>query len=399
MFAPGSQDLQRFFNNAEHLLTTRLSSHIEILSIVHEDEMPVLQTRLISSEQIVRKHLIKHLSTNGFCWRLEVDGDFATLRIKPHYGLLPLKIPRINLVLFFLTCISVTSVGFLFSQTGTEKTDTNTIVSYILEWLPFSLSIIFILLVHEMGHFIVARRRGLLVSWPYFIPFPSIFGTLGAVIKTSSPIPDRKALFDIGASGPLAGFIASTIVICGGLIFYSPVTLPGANSDSDVLVFGSSILFSFWEKLFRGDAAASDRLLFNPLLYAGWVGYFLTMFNLLPVGQLDGGHIAYAMFCRYQKILALVIFILISSMGIVSFLETSGLLSSVGLSSVTPYFWPGWLFFSLFLFFVVKISHPPTADDTIQIDKGRMVIGWILFAVFVLTFVPNPVYILAGVPR
>jgi len=255
------------------------------------------------------------------------------------------------------------------------------------------LALIFILLVHELGHFIAARRRGLLVSWPYFIPFPSIFGTLGAVIRTSSPMPDRKALFDVGASGPLAGFIASTIVICGGLIFYSPLILPGPNSDADVLVFGSSILFSFWEKLFTGETAAEGQLLFNPLLYAGWIGYFLTMFNLLPVGQLDGGHIVYAIFGRYQKLLASIVFIILSLMGTIALLETSGLLPSIGLPSGNLRFWPGWLFFSLFLLFVVRISHPPTLDDKIKIGRYRLIIGLFLLLVLLLTFVPNPVYI------
>jgi len=376
-FQPGKKEVERSLLNAEYLVATKLSDFLNILGIFRDFSHITLSIESLIPAPKLKKKLTQSLSSYGFKWKLELKEDGrGFLRIEPAKRLISGNIPTINLVLFILTCISVSSVGFWFTaDSGYGNGLFDFIFSYLKTWLPFSASLIFILLIHEMGHFIAARRWGVLVSWPYFIPFPTLFGTLGAIIKTSSPIPEKKALFDIGAAGPLAGFIASTVIIWAGMFFYTPQAGQITQSGGDALVFGSSILFSAWEHLFFHWNDVNTTSFFNPMIYAGWTGYFLTMFNLLPIGQLDGGHVAYAMFSNGQKILGAGIFTILTSMGFLSLIQSSGM---IVWDSPFPTFWPGWLLFSFFLLVVIKISHPPT----IPIIRNKIIIS-ITITVFI----------------
>lgn len=171
----------------------------------------------------------------------------------------------------------------------------------LLRGLPFSLTLMFILLAHEMGHYLYARHYRVYATLPYFIPFPSLIGTMGAFIRIKSPIPSRDALFDIGIAGPIAGFIPSCLAIFVGLPLSQPLVASG-----DVLrnQAGLPLFFYLAGHLFHLTQAVSSLTL-HPIAAAGWVGLFATSLNLLPGGQLDGGHIFYAAFPKWHRLASL----------------------------------------------------------------------------------------------
>lgn len=165
------------------------------------------------------------------------------------------------------------------------------------EGYPFSISIMTILLGHEMGHYFASKAHRTKATLPYFIPAPSIIGTFGAFIKMKSPILTRKALIDIGATGPIVGFILSLIACIIGLKMSKIIPL---TYGEDVFMLGDSILFSLLVKFTLGNIPAGQDVLLHSVAFAGWIGLFVTSMNLLPVGQLDGGHIAYALFGKWH---------------------------------------------------------------------------------------------------
>ncbi|MBE2281439.1 MAG: site-2 protease family protein [Ignavibacteriaceae bacterium] len=225
----------------------------------------------------------------------------------------------INLILVLITFVTTVIAGAQWVL-GYGVLD----VSQLYHGLPYAFSILFMLGTHEFGHYFASLAHKVKVTLPYFIPFPSIegflnFGTMGAVIKTKSPIQNKTALFDIGIAGPVAGFIASI-----GLVIYGFSTLPGKDyilgihPDYDTLeygaagvslIFGDNILFSVLRDMFAnspdGFIPPMNEIYHYPYLCVGWFGLFVTALNLIPVGQLDGGHIMYAMFgSKVQKIVA-----------------------------------------------------------------------------------------------
>jgi membrane-associated protease RseP (regulator of RpoE activity) len=265
--------------------------------------------------------------------------------------------------------------------------------------IPFSLSILAVLTCHEFGHYFAARYHRVEATLPYYIPFPNIagmlnFGTLGAVIRTKSAMPSRKAMFDIGVAGPIAGFVVSL-----GLLVYGFQTLPGVEfilrihpnyfqqtaSDGLALTFGNSIIYRSLAYLFTDPAhqfvPPMSEMYHYHFLLAGWFGVFVTAMNLLPVGQLDGGHISFAMFGGRHALISRVSFGIVLTFGLV------GALPLLGVNF--PYGWTGWFFWALVLFFVIKLDHPPVEDDT-PLDSTRMMIGWIAALILILSFIPTP---------
>jgi len=234
--------------------------------------------------------------------------------------------------------------------------------------VSFSLPLIVILGSHELAHYLNSRRHGVKATLPYFIPFPNIFGTMGAVIKIKSPIFDRRALIDIGASGPIVGFVFAVIATSIGLYLSVPAeeALDGANE----IIFGPSLLFTILGNIFRPDWGDSGTLILHPIAMAGWVGFFVTSINLMPVGQLDGGHIAYAFFGRHHKTISKVFIAILFVMGYELFI--------------------GWLVWAVLLL-AIGLRHPPVYDEQAGIDIGRVAIGVVSLAIFVLTFMPIPV--------
>ena len=241
----------------------------------------------------------------------------------------------------------------------------------LIEGIPFSLTLLTILLTHEFGHFFASRRHGVKASFPYFIPAPPPFlvGTFGAVIKTRSPIMDKRALLDIGAIGPLAGFITSIVVTVIGLNFSTIITIP---EEKEVLGLGSSLIFSLLSYFVIGPVPEGQDILLHPIAFAGWIGFFITSLNLLPIGQLDGGHIIYAVFGKWHRLISITMI---------------GILVIFGIFT-----WQGWLLWAM-LVTLLGIKHPPLMDGQIALDRRRKIIGWLSLAVFVLTFIPLPIAI------
>ena len=225
-----------------------------------------------------------------------------------------------------------------------------------------------ILLAHELGHFFVSRSYQVASSLPFFIPFPNLFGTLGAIILMRGRVRSRQALFDIGAAGPLVGFCLTLPAIIVGLKFSHPVVVGQMEGAS--LQLGDSLLFSFLQRLIVGQTPEGMDLVLHPLAFAGWVGLFVTALNLMPIGQLDGGHIAYAVFGRRSR----VVFLLAAS----------------GFAVLGLFFFPAWLL-PLVLILVFGFRHPPPTDDQTELDGGRKFLAALTFGVFVLSFIPVPI--------
>jgi len=225
-----------------------------------------------------------------------------------------------------------------------------------------------ILLSHELGHYFVSKRYGVEVTLPFFIPFPlSPFGTLGAVIKMKGFMPDRKALFDIGIAGPLVGLIFTIPVIIIGLKL-SEITVI-SEIEGPITLLGSSILFSFIEKIILGNLLEGQDIILHPIAYAGWVGLFVTALNLLPVGQLDGGHIIYSLFGKNSKI---AYYITLGVLGIICIFIN-----------------PAWILL-LVLLLIFGFHHPPPLDDYTPLDKRRKIFGICALIFCVLSFTPVP---------
>jgi membrane-associated protease RseP (regulator of RpoE activity) len=234
--------------------------------------------------------------------------------------------------------------------------------------LTYSSALMVILLSHEMGHYLMSRRYAVPATLPYFIPFPyfSPFGTLGAVIRMSGVIRDKKALFDIGVAGPLCGFVLSVPCLIVGIKLSRAVKIPSSFSSP---LFGDSILSGVLQRLLIGPLPKGYDLLIHPLGFAGWVGLFVTALNLLPIGQLDGGHIVYAALGKksvyFSKVLV------------------------VALAVLSIFFNVGWLTLVVLLL-IFGIKHPDPMDPWTPLDRKRRVLSVIMLFVFVLSFVPAP---------
>jgi membrane-associated protease RseP (regulator of RpoE activity) len=232
----------------------------------------------------------------------------------------------------------------------------------------YSITVILILLGHEMGHYLMSRRYGIRSTLPYFLPFPlSPFGTLGAVIRMESATSSRKALFDTGVAGPLASLLLSIPAIVIGLILSE--VIPTSHLGEGTIRLGDPLLFSFVQRLVLGEVGENFDILLHPIGYAGWVGLFVTALNLLPVGQLDGGHIVYALFGSKSRAIFLV------AIAVMAF--------------ITIFYNPGW-FLLLILIILFGFRHPAPLDDQTPVDGKRKWIGGLIFLAFLLSFTPAP---------
>jgi membrane-associated protease RseP (regulator of RpoE activity) len=275
------------------------------------------------------------------------------------------KFPFVHLLLFILTLLSTLFVGAM--QTGVDLLKEPV---KLYKGVPFSLTLMTILLSHELSHYFTSKKHGVEATLPYFIPAPTIIGTFGAFIKMKSPIVTRKALIDIGASGPIAGFIISVLATIIGLQMSEVVPIAKTRG---VLNLGDSILFSFLAKLVLGVTPADSDILLNPVAFAGWIGLFVTSINLIPVGQLDGGHIAYALLGEKHIRLSFLLILVMVSLGLL--------------------LWEGWFVWAVLLL-ILGLRHPPVIYWEIPLDYKRKFIGWLALVIFVLTFIPVPFKIL-----
>ncbi|MDO9532168.1 MAG: site-2 protease family protein [Deltaproteobacteria bacterium] len=276
------------------------------------------------------------------------------------------KPPRRLLHLGLLLATVVTTVIAGALQQGVNPLETPEL---LYTGIPFSFTLLLILGAHEMGHYLVSRRHHLDVTLPYFIPappIPFIIGTFGAFIRIRSPIRDKRALLDVGCSGPLIGVLVAIPVILIGLKL-STVTVIGGGEET--ITLGEPLLFKLLSWLALGPMTPEENVILHPVAFAGWIGLLVTALNLLPVGQLDGGHVAYALFPEYHRYI---------SLGMLGLLVVCGVI-----------FWQGWLLWAVLLVFL-GWRHPPPYQFWVPLDRRRRVLGIITIVVFGLTFSPAP---------
>ncbi len=264
----------------------------------------------------------------------------------------------VNLGLLVLTILSTLLFGA--SMEGTLPNG----LGWIWAGLPYTLALLGILGVHELGHYFVARWHKVDVTLPYFIPMPIGFGTMGAFIRMKTPIENRKALFDVGVAGPLAGFALALPLLVVGLL-QSPV-LPVTG---DGLLLGDSLLVKLLVDLLRPHPAGYDVFL-GPVALAAWIGLLVTGFNLLPAGQLDGGHIIYALLGHRAQTVGL--------------LTLGGL---VALGVLTG--WTGWYVWAVMIL-AFGFRHPAPLNDITPLDGWRRILAVLAIGLFVLLITPRP---------
>ncbi len=278
--------------------------------------------------------------------------------------------PRIllPLALFLATVATTIIAGALY-----RNADIFNHPAELLLGVPFSASLLFILGTHELGHFLASRRHGVSATLPIFIPgppLPPMIGTFGAVIRIKSPITLKSSLVDIGAAGPLAGFVVTILITVWGLRLSTVVPKMHAIG---AMGLGSSLAFNGLSYLIIGPLPDTYDLLLHPVAFAGWIGMFVTAMNLLPIGQLDGGHIVYALLGPRHKQFSILMVATLVVLGVFT--------------------WPGWFVWAA-LITIIGMRHPPVMDQGVPMDRRRRLTTLAAIIVFVLTFIPTPFYII-----
>ena len=275
------------------------------------------------------------------------------------------NISKAHLVLFFLTIISTLIAGSIM-QGGNPLSNPVDII-----WgIPFSMTLMLILGCHEFGHYYYAVKHKVDATLPYFLPAPPylfIIGTFGAFIKIKSPIYRKDALLQIGAAGPIAGFIIAVPALIIGLLLSDVIAI---NDQYKGIILGDSLLMKIFTYIIFPDLSDGYDILLHPIAFAGWIGLLVTMLNLLPIGQLDGGHIAYAMLGNKQ---GLVGWIALGALFPLSFLSLN------------------WLVWGLLIFLLMRSAkHPPIQDILTPLSKKNKYIGYLCLLIFILCFIPTP---------
>ncbi|MCC7573017.1 MAG: site-2 protease family protein [Candidatus Methanofastidiosum sp.] len=263
-----------------------------------------------------------------------------------------------NLILFFLTIISTTVAGYFMSVPHVEY---EFMANPWIGAIAFSFSIMIILGTHEMGHYIVARRNGVDATLPYFIPAPFILGTMGAVINIRSFIPNKNSAIELGLSGPLAGILVAIPITIAGVMMSPvvPITLFGESS----MFLGEPLIFQLIAKSLV-TVTEGNSLYLHPVAFAGWAGIFVTMLNLIPMGQLDGGHIARAVLGPINhRYLSFVV--------------------AVSLFVIGIFTWAGWSLWGVIGFYLAYRGHPGSMDEITPIEGKH----WLMVGVAIVLFV------------
>ncbi|OYD13820.1 hypothetical protein CH333_09795 [candidate division WOR-3 bacterium JGI_Cruoil_03_44_89] len=270
----------------------------------------------------------------------------------------------VNLALFIATVFTTLWVGGMLARPHDFS-----FPGGLIYGIPFSFTLLFILGSHEFGHYFACKRLGINATLPYFIPVPppSPLGTFGAVIRIKSPMENRNALIEVGAMGPLTGLVFAIPAMVIGLLLSE--TVPSSYVEKGAAIqLGNSILSLFLTNIVIKEPSGS-ALLFHPVAWAAWIGMFVTAVNLLPVGQLDGGHISFAMFSKRHKVVGWTVI---------------GILLILGFFS-----WKGFIVWA-FLVSILGVHHPPPLNMVEPLDKKHKAIGVISLVAFALTFVPAP---------
>jgi membrane-associated protease RseP (regulator of RpoE activity) len=280
----------------------------------------------------------------------------------------------INLILFLLTLVFTLVIGVQYHisyhaiSLPAGSGFFNFLWRHPAAWLwgfSYSISLLGILLVHELGHFFACRFHHIEATLPFFIPAPTLIGTFGAFIKIKSPFTSKKALFDVGLAGPLAGFLIALPIIFIGI---SHSRIVQKETLQTGMALGEPLIFKLIAWLVLGPVAGQHDILVHPMAFAGWFGLLATAFNLFPIGQLDGGHILYALIGKksyYAGIISIAVIVLL------------------GIK-----YWPGWLFWALIVT-MIGLRHPPIFAAE-KIDLKRKIMAAIALLIFLVSFTPAP---------
>ena len=313
----------------------------------------------VVSEDEGTNYLIKNLPP---FWRLQIknSNNWVVLRIFSDVHVIPKQKLWLHLFLLFFTLLTTLIAGSL--QQGGEfwKNPLE-----LLLGLDFSLTILVILGAHELGHYFACMHRGISASLPYFIPSPHpLIGTFGAFIRIRQRISNRIVLIEIGAAGPIMSFFTSMIAAIYGL-YKSPII---TNAAKRGIALGDSLLFKLLAYLIKGDIPKGQDLLLHPIAYAAWLGFFVTALNLIPIGQLDGGHILYSLLGKISRKISYVVYAILITVGI--------------------FYWQGWLVWGVLLIFI-GLKHPSLSDESPLLLKHKLLAYFCIF-ILIACFVPAP---------
>ncbi|HEY7651398.1 MAG TPA: site-2 protease family protein [Methylomirabilota bacterium] len=307
----------------------------------------------------------------GYTPFLGRQGDLVWIRAVPLAQSQARPRLRRNVILFLVTVLTTLMVGAIGPTNWVNPVVFLLHPQLLLHGVPFAFTLLAILGVHEFGHYLTARRYGASVSLPYFIPAPPPFpfGTLGAIISMRTPARDRNSLFDIAVAGPLAGFVVAVPALLVGLSWSRVGMLLPEHSG---LIFGDSLLLRFFTWLVFGSIPPGMDVFVHPVALAGWVGLFVTALNLFPVGQLDGGRIAYALFGRRHRQISIATFVGLMALGAV-FRSAN------------------WIVFAGLILLLMGFHHPPPLDDLTPVSRGRYALGVLCLILLVLLIPPVPI--------
>ena len=286
--------------------------------------------------------------------------------------------PWVNLALLLATLGTTTWVGAEFHQAFAAGFDAAADAPLVLRHgLWYSLTVLTILGVHELGHYYACRRYRVDASIPYFLPAPILIGTFGAFIRVRQPIPTKRMLFDIGVAGPIAGFVVAVPALFIGVALSEVLPRP-AEVDGPAIVFGQPVLFRLAASTILGTFPDGYWLNLHPMGFAAWVGLLATALNLFPIGQLDGGHISYAVFgARSTQVT----------------LASAVVLLALAFHSPS---WIVWAALTVVMLIALGPRHPRTLDHELPIDRTRMLVAACALVIFVLCFTPAPIRIVGG---
>ncbi|MCK4353026.1 site-2 protease family protein [candidate division WOR-3 bacterium] len=343
-----------------------VSDCISIEESSYQKGVPVIRGTLLMDSEVAFKTIRERLKELGLFPVLRKSDDKIELKI----GKTPIikeEKKWVNLLLLIATIFTTILAGSFLSGKNPFKNP-----STLISGIPFSFTLLLILGSHELGHYFACKFRGIKATLPYFLPVPPPIlplGTFGAVIRIKSPISNKKELVEVGAAGPIIGFIlAIPITIIGLRLSKIMLITPGEGQ----IFLGNSLLFYLLSKLFVAPPPPGYDLALHPVAFSGWVGMFITALNLLPLGQLDGGHIAYALLGKNTKFIAWPLIGIMIGLGI---------------------YWQGWLLWVILIVIVLKLKHPPPLNDVTPLDLQHKIIGLIALLIFILTFIPVPISI------
>jgi len=319
--------------------------------------------------------LRRSLSRKGYIpmLRFEKGEHVIYIRKKPKKKEKPVWVNVLLLIATIITTIltgSLFYMGYLTLWDVSNPMDVLKIENLLNGAFLFALPLMSILFIHEMGHYFISKKHGISTSLPFFLPIPPILpyfniGTFGALISSRDPMPNKKALFDIGFAGPLAGFLVAIPVTAIGIATAKIVEVPANIADlpSGTVIYNSSLLIEILSRVIL-NLPEGFTIDMNPILFAGWVGLLITSINLFPAGQLDGGHIFRAVLGDKQRYVAwAAVFIMIFT---------------------------GWLFFAFIIIFLMGTWHPPPLNDDSKLDIKRKILFFLAILILILCYIPYP---------